>query len=471
LNWTPHAYQVEAKKFLLAREGAALFAEPGLGKTSITLSAIQELRSRGECSRALVVAPLRVCYTVWPDEVSKWDDFRDLRVSVVHGGKKHKALREDADIYLINPEGLVWLTGQDVAPFDVLVVDELTKFKHTGTLRFKALRPLLPTFRRRWGLTGTPTANGLMDLFGQCFVLDRGESLGRYITHYRSRYFSQGRDGFSWELRPGAEKAIQTRLAGLATTIRANDHLDMPRLIENRVDVILPAKARKVYKTFERTLMATLEDDTMLVGTTAASASMKCRQIASGAVYGADDEGAADYSRVIPIHDAKLEALRGLLDELQGSPAIVMYNFRHELSRLRGMLGEDTPAICGGSTAKTSQELAAAWNGGFLPVLLGHPAAMGHGLNLQRGGHHVVWFGLSWDYELYDQTIRRLWRQGSDSSRVFVHHIVARDTVDEAVMVALQKKKTSQNDLMDALRDYAASRKGLVSATKAPESL
>ena len=473
--WTPHAYQKKAVKFLLEHAAGALFLDPGLGKTSITLATIKMLKQKKVLDKVLLIAPLRVCYSVWPKEVDKWSDFNGIKVVVLHGPNKDELLKVEADVYVINPEGLEWLlqvkksktaTGKTKVDvdlrrwkalgFDTLVVDELSKFKHTNTNRFKAIKLVLNTFRRRWGLTGSPASNGLLDLFGQCFILDQGRTLGPYISHYRMKYFVPSHDGFSWNIREGAEQEIYERLNPLALRMAADDYLDMPTLIENNIRVDLPEPVRLVYDQLEDDLIAKLNDK-VVVASNAAAASMKCRQVANGGIY-IDPEVESlvklpkSKREWVNLHTEKVDALADLIEELQGSPILVAYDFEHDLDRLRERLGQDVPYIGGGVSAKRSAELEKAWNAGHLPVLLGHPQAMAHGLNLQEVGHHVCWHSLTWDFELYDQFIRRVLRQGNKSKKVFVHHIMARGTVDEVVLAAVKSKRKGQNALFDALK-------------------
>jgi len=472
--WKPHAYQKKAVKFLLQHAAGALFLDPGLGKTSIVLAAIKVLIKKELIGKVLLVAPLRVCYSVWPNEVEKWKDFHGIRVQILHGPKKAENLEKDADIYVINPEGLDWLlqTRKVRSPngktkvsidirrwkrlgFDTLVIDELSKFKNTNTIRFKSMKLVLRTFSRRWGLTGSPASNGLMNLFGQCFMLDEGRSLGRYITHYRMEYFNQGYDGFTWTLKEGADEQIYERLRPLVLRI-GDDVLDMPDRVENNIIVDLPPKVMKVYQQMEEDLIAKLDDDTVTAAT-AAVASMKCRQIACGGVYLDPDVRAlvklpTTDKRWLDLHEAKLDALEDLIEELQGSPILVAYDFGHDLDRIQRRFGKDVPYIGGGVSTSRSRTLEKAWNRGDLPYLFGHPKSIGHGLNLQEHGHHVAWHSITWDYELYDQFIRRVLRQGNQSKRVFVHHIIAKNTIDEAIMGALKSKRRGQNALFHALK-------------------
>lgn len=466
-KWAPHSYQRAAMRFLLRHAAGGLFADPGLGKSSVTLGAIKVLKKSGMLSKVLVIAPLRVCYSVWPAEIAKWTDFHGLTHVILHGPHKDKLLQKDVDIYIINPDGLKWLLGRTAAQwralgFDTLVVDELTKFKHHGTARFKMLKGLLSTFQRRWGLTGSPAANGLMDLFGQCYIMDCGRSLGTYITHYRMKYFVPGYDGYTWNLREGADQEIYERLAPLVLRISAADHLDLPQLVENDIWVDLPPVARDVYDALEEELIASINGQ-VVTASTAAVASMKCRQVANGGVYVDADitkllKRAKTDREWVDLHTAKVDALSDLVDELQGAPLLAAYDFSHDLARLRTRFGKDVPYIGGGVTAGRATELERLWNAGKLPLLLVHPMSVAHGLNLQECGQHVAWHSLTWNYEHYDQLIRRVLRQGNPHSRVVVHRIMARDTVDEAVLESITGKCTGQNRLFEALKKLAGRR-------------
>nr|WP_087475490.1 DEAD/DEAH box helicase [Nitrospira cf. moscoviensis SBR1015] len=476
-QWKPHKFQKAGVKWLLEHACAALFADPGVGKTSMTLGALKLLIGGGHASKVLIVAPRRVCYEVWPKEIEKWKDFNHLTIEVLHGPDKDEALARDADIYVINPEGLDWLLGctkvttasgkrsssvnqkrwKDLG-FDTLVVDELSKFKHSQTQRFKTLKQVLGSFRRRWGLTGSPAANGLMDLFGQAYVLDMGNALGQYVTHYRTKYFVPAWDGFSWTPKEGAEERIYEAMAPLVMRI-GSEHLDLPTLVDQTIEVALPASAVRMYEELEEHLITQM-DDGFITAANAAVASSKCRQVASGAVYldeGVDVGKNKKVHRIgkrtwADIHDAKLDALEELVDGLQGKPLLVGYDFQHDLAHIQQRFG-DVPYIGGGVTDKRANELVDQWNDGQLPLLLGHPASMGHGLNLQSGAcSHVAWFSLTWDFELYDQFIKRVHRQGNKTDRVFVYHLTAAGTIDEAVYWALKSKKKGQNALFEGLK-------------------
>lgn len=482
--WKPHNYQKKAMKFLIEHAASALFLDPGLGKTSITYGALKVLLKKKLINKVLLIAPLRVCHLVWPNEREKWADFNGLRVVVLHGPKKDKLLQEDADIYVINPEGLEWLlqvqktktrngkTSVSVdrkrwkaLGFDTLVVDELSKFKHSSTNRFKSLKLVLDTFGRRWGLTGSPASNGLLDLFGQAYVLDQGRSLGQFITHYRSKYFeTHDKEGFVWTPRPGAEDEIYERLAPLALRMAATDYLELPELTMNIIKLELPPDVRKIYEELEDDLITKIEENVVLAQN-AASASIKCRQVANGGIYLTPDLQITGFKlekqkrEWVNLHTVKVDALADLIDELQGQPLLVAYDFEHDLDRLRTKLGADLPYIGGGVSTARSKDLERLWNAGKLPVLLAHPQAVAHGLNLQEVGKHVCWHSMTFDFELYDQFIRRVYRQGNKASRVFVHHLLMKDTVDMLMLYAVRRKEKGQNGLFDALQQLSKGRK------------
>jgi SNF2 family DNA or RNA helicase len=465
-QWHPHPYQKKAIKFLLEHAGGGLLLDPGLGKTSITLAALTILKKEGLFERALVVAPLRVCHSVWPKEIEKWENFNHFSISIIHG-KKEAAVKKKADIYIINPEGLAWLFGVpklfQKLGIDTLVIDESSKFKKTDTKRFRILKPYLPKFDRRWILTGSPAPNGLMDLFGQIYICDLGASLTPYITHYRNTYFTpSGYGGYKWKLKQGAEAAINKKVAPLCLRLDAGDYLDLPEIRYNNRLVQLPPAARKLYDTMEKEMLVEL-DGQSITALNAAAATNKCRQIANGGLLHSDFAArmsVLDREKWAHVHDAKTEDLLDLIEELSGQPVLVLYEFRHDLERLLKALGKDTPWIGGGVSPKRSAEICDAWNRDEVPVLLGQPQSMGHGLNLQGGAcKTVVWYGMTWDFEVYDQAIKRVARQGSKHKRITVHHIIAENTVDEAVLWALRGKKKVQSGFLEALRVYAKGRR------------
>jgi len=482
--YTPHAYNKKAIKFLIEHAAAALFQDPGMGKTAETLAALKLLFKKGLVSKVLLIAPLRVCHLVWPKEVTKWADFAQLRVVVLHGPKKDELLASDADIYVINPEGLDWLlqttktktargktsVAVDVRRFkllgfDTLVIDELSKFKHTNTNRFKALKQVLKTFGRRWGLTGSPAANGLLDLFGQCFILDEGRSLGPYISHYRSKYFETvDKAGFVWQPRRGAEDEIYRRVAPLALRMDADDYLELPELVTNVVKLDLPPDARALYDELEEELILELEEGA-IVAKNAAVASGKLRQIANGGIYLTPDLQPVGFKlpkakrEWLNLHNTKVDAVEDLLGELQGSPLLLAYEYEHDLDRLRARFGLDLPYLGGGVATARAAELERLWNAGKLPVLACQPASVAHGLNLQESGYHICWHSQTWDYELFDQLVRRLRRQGSTAKRVFCHHLVVRRTIDEQLLLATRRKEKGQQAFFKALQDLAKNKR------------
>lgn len=487
----PKPHQQTITRWLLRHSRGAVFADPGMGKTAAVLQAFQALKKAGTSRGMIVVAPRRVCHNVWSHEsgvgeLDVWSTFHDLTVALVHGPKKEVALETPADLYVMTFEGLTWLAsgrcrgcGRDKPTMtkrgrrtvtacceeglvdvgrrlkdltrrgvDTLTIDELSRYKHARAQRSRSLRPWLSWFRRRWGLTGDPAPNGLIDLFGQLLVIDGGEALGPYVTHYRNKYFyPTGFGGYTWKLQDGAAKKIYKVIKPVTLAMRAEDHLDMPTLVERDLWVDLNPKARKAYDAMEEDLVALLDDD-LVTAANAAVASAKCRQLASGGVYTADHSG----RKVLHVHHEKTEALKELVEELQGSPLLVAYEFDHDYDRICAGLKREVPVLRGGVTDRQASRIIAAWNEGELPVLCGHPLSMAHGLNLQRAGNHVAWYSLTWDYELYDQLVRRVYRQGQGARRVFVHRILARNTVDTAVAAALKSKRGGQNALLEALK-------------------
>ena len=448
-SWQPHDYQRRAIRLLLSQSAGGLFLDPGLGKTSTCLAAIKILKSKGLIGKVLIIAPLRPVYKVWPDEINKWSDFQGLTYAILHGQHKEHNLRAEADIYIINPEGLAWLYGHKELPaFDCLIIDESTKFKDTTTRRFRLLKAALPSFTRRWILTGTPVPNGISDLFGQIFILDGGGTLGRFITHFRNEYFVRsGYNLYEWKPRTGAFEEIVGKISPLILQLSAEEHLAMPALQPASILVDLPDAARERYTAVEDNFLSLSEGGNIVAGN-AAVAGVKCRQMANGAVYDGD-------GNVIEIHDAKLDALEDLLEELNGAPTLVLYEFQHDADRIEKRI-PGVKRITSGMSASRFEHLVDAFNLGAVPVLLGHPASMAHGLNLQKACHHIIWFGITWNLEHYDQAIARVYRQGQSSQTVFVYHIVAKGTLDEKVLRVLGSKERSQTALLNALGESGA---------------
>jgi hypothetical protein len=449
--WKPHEYQKKAVQFLLGTAGGSLWLDPGLGKTAIVLSALQWLRSKNTTPiRMLVLAPLRPTYGVWPKEVKKWEQFSHMSVGVLHGAKKAKVLAAQHDIYVMNYEGINWLAthlARKPWPFDVLVVDEISYLKNTQTQRFKTLRPLLDKFNRIWGLTGSPAPNSLLDIFGPQYVVDKGATFGQYISRFRNEYFyPSGYGGYEWKIQPDGEARIHAKLDGKVLRMSAEDYLNLPELIYNNLKVELPPAARKIYEEFEKGLTVKLAQGE-ITAANAAVAVMKGQQIANGGSYLDGLERVSTH-----LHDAKTDAVLELVEELSGQPCIIGYHFQHDLERLKKAF-PSAPVIGSGVTGDKLQSIIDSWNAGQISVLLAHPMSAGHGLNLQGAGHAVIWYSLTWSLEVYEQFIRRLWRQGQ-RNRIVVHHIIAKATVDEAIMLAVKRKNKTQQSLLNAVRDY-----------------
>jgi SNF2 family DNA or RNA helicase len=415
-----------------------------------------------------VVAPLRVAFQVWPREPegwagSEWADVAKLKIVVLHGSRKDYLARQEADIFVINFDGLKWAVESGALAqlgCDTLIIDESTALKHTNTKRFKMLKPLFPRFTRRWILTGTPNPNGYLDLFGQFYAVDCGLALGRFVTHFRNAFFFPvDKMGWNWKLKEGAEELIQKKVAPYVFRLDAADYLELPELVENVIRVELPKDARRVYDELEEELITQLGERTVTAAS-AGVAAMKCAQVADGGLYHQQEEPEDWGKRTwTDIHTEKSRATKELLDEINGSPTLVVYDFKHDLARLKQALQIDfkePPHIGGDVSPKESEALIAAWNRDELPVLLVHPQTVSHGLNLQLGtGHNIIWHSLIYDRERYDQLNRRLIRQGSRAKRVFVHHIVAINTIDVVKLRTLKKKGEVQQNFLDALKAYA----------------
>ena len=448
MEFRPYDYQTKAIRRVESCKAVGLFLDMGLGKTVITLTAVKDLIEDFEIFRVLVIAPKRVAEDTWTREHEKWDHLAELRISKVMGtpGQRAKALETDADVYVIGRDCVQWLVEyyqrkRNGWPFDMLVIDELSSFKNPQAKRFRAIKKALPFTQHIVGLTGTPSPNGLMDLWAQVYLLDQGERLGRTIGSYREKYFRPGkRNGyvvFQWEPLKGAQEAIEGKLRDLCLSMSAEDYLELPERLDRVVPVKLTEKELKVYNTMERESLIELENrEEAVVGLNAAAVMNKLLQIANGRVY--TSEG-----NILKVHEEKLDALEEIADTAQG-PVLVFYSFRHDLEAIRERFPD-------ARTLEGAEDIA-AWNEGRIPMLLAHPASVGYGLNLQAGGHVIVWYGLTWSLEHYQQANARLYRQGQEHT-VIVHHLVAEGTVDEQVMRALEKKDTSQAALLQALKD------------------
>lgn len=435
--------QLEAVAHLVGSHAALLVADPGAGKTAITLKAFMLLKEQGVASKMLIVAPLRVCQLVWRQEGQKWTEFRDLRFSFLHGDDKAKRLRDDADVWLINPEGCQWLSEQFYGrriPWDTVVIDETTKFKNAGCRkrgkRASALRTKIRHARRRWGLTGTLIPNGYIDLHGQMLMLDDGAALGTYITHYRDIYFSLGFNGFDYVLQPDGAQRIEQRIAPYVYRL---PYTELPPLQDDIRMVELAPAERKLYEKLKKDMLVELGGETITAANSAATFS-KLKQLANGAVYNVSKEW-------IHVHDAKIEAIAELVEELGGSPLLIGYEFRSDLERLQKRF--PTLRTFDGTNEREAQALEADWNANRVEILAAHPASVGHGLNLQQGAaSHIAWMSPTIDYELYDQFIRRLRRRGNASDRVMNHIFLAKDTVDDVLTLpAIRDKAITQDTL------------------------
>ena len=449
MKYSPHKYQSYATRFIEEHPVSAVFLDMGLGKSVITLTAVFDLcLDYFTVRKVLVIAPLRVARDTWPDELRKWDHLNGLSYAVAVGTESERkaALLRSASVYIINRENVQWLIEESGLPFDydMVVIDELSSFKSHQAKRFRSLLKVRPGVRRIVGLTGTPSSNGLMDLWAEFRVLDLGKRLGRFIGRYRETYFTpdkrNGQVVFSYKPLPGAEEAIYRQISDITISMKAVDHLKMPECLYNEVPVVLSEKERQFYDDMRQDLVISLKGEEIDAGNAAALAN-KLSQMANGAIYGEDQ-------RVFRIHDRKLDALEDLIEAANGKPVLVAYWFRHDYERICERLHSRHIPF---SRLETSEDIR-RWNAGELPVALIHPASAGHGLNLQAGGSTLVWFGLTWSLELYQQTNGRLWRQGQKADTVVIHHIIAKGTIDERIMTALRKKEKTQMALIDAVR-------------------
>lgn len=446
MHYEPHEYQKYATEKIINLPACGLFLEMGLGKTVSTLTAINELiYDRFEVERVLVIAPKRVADDTWTSEAEKWDHLRCLTFSKILGtaAQREAALQVKADIYLINRENVVWLVDKlrKQWPFDMVVVDELSSFKSNQAKRFKALRAIRPLIKRFVGLTGTPAPNGLMDLWPEVYLLDCGERLGKTITGYRDRYFYPGkRNGytvFTWEPKEGAEEAIHQKISDICISMKAEDYLRLPEQVVNDIRIRLAPEEMHKYRELEKEKLMDL-DGQEITALSAAAVWGKLLQLANGAVY--DDDGGATM-----LHDKKLDALEEIVEAACGHPVLVFYNFRHDYDRLMARFERLSPR-----TIQTSGDIR-DWNAGRIRLLLAQPASMGHGLNIQVGGHIIVWFGLNPSLELYQQANARLHRQGQKQA-VIIHRLITKGTVDEDVIKKLETKDQRQDSLMEAVK-------------------
>lgn len=443
MKYKPHEYQVYATEYILTHPIAAVLLDMGLGKSVITLSAIFDLTLDSFLVRkVLVIAPLRVARDTWPAEIEKWDHLKGLNYTVAVGSvaQRKRALMKRAQVYIINRENIEWLISRSGISFDfdMVVIDELSSFKSHQAKRFKSLLKVRPKVKRIVGLTGTPSSNGLMDLWAEYRLLDMGQRLGRFIGRYREDYFVPDKRNqqviFSYKPKPGAEEAIYRLISDITISVKGSDYLKLPELVINEVPVKLSEKEMKTLDTMKRDLITTVKGEE-ITAANAAALSGKLLQMANGAVY--DDQGV-----VIHIHDRKLDALEDLIEAANGKPVLIAYWFKHDLSRIQKRFEVEV--------LSTSDSIK-RWNDGEISIAAIHPASAGHGLNLQAGGSTLVWFGLTWSLELYQQTNARLWRQGQKET-VVIHHLISKGTIDERVMKALNDKNNTQSALIDAVK-------------------
>ena len=441
-----HRYQPFAARWIIEHPYCGLLLDMGLGKTLTTLTALEWMIDLlGGVTKTLIIAPLSVAKNTWPAEIAKWDHTQHLSYSLVLGDRVHRvnALLTDADIYITNRENVGWLVDyyKQRWPFDTVVIDELSSFKSPAATRFKSLRKVRPRMKRVVGLTGTPAPNSLMDLWPEMYLLDQGERLGKTITGYRRDYFHPGAgDGhivYKWELNQGAEAKIYDRISDIAVSMKSGDYLQLPPRTDNTVEVELKPKQMGQYRQLEKDFILDAEEDGEITASNAAVLTNKLLQMANGAIY--DDD-----KQVVRIHDRKLEALKAIIEEAQGQPVLVFYQFKHDLARI-------LEAIPEAKALDVKSDDIERWNRGEIPVLLAQPQSAGHGLNLQQGGHIIVWFSLTWSLEYYQQANARLDRQGQ-TQPVIVHHLVAKGTIDEQVLRVLQGKAKGQNALLEAVK-------------------
>lgn len=468
--WKPDADQRRAVKFLLEHACAGILADPGFGKTSVGLQAFKLLQHEGLEERMLVVCPLRPAHMVWPEQVRVWQQFTGMKVTLLHGPHREDALREkNTDVFVTTPDLVGWLFDKERRyrrlETTLLLVDESTKFKYMRSQRFAALRPFLPKFRRRWLFTGSIASNHLLHLHGQVYLLDLGRTFTPYVSHFQKKFFMPtGHEGYDWVPQAGAEKEIFQRLAPYVLRLDGEGK-GTPALVTNNVYVELPPKARRVYDQLEAELFTQI-DGKEISAFNAGALSVKCRQVTSGAVY---QDREVDEKTGLPkretkrrwlkVHEAKTEALLELLDELQGKQLFLGYWWQHDLERLKRAV-PGLRVMGGGQSLKQDIALEQAWNEGAFQVMAAHPQSIGHGLNLQKSGaQHVAFYTPTYDFELYDQFIRRIRRRGNPKAKVYVHHLLARDTLDLAVLASLGRKARTQHALYEAMLAYRRSRR------------
>jgi SNF2 family DNA or RNA helicase len=492
----PAPYQLEGTRQLLEHDNFGLLFDPGLGKTATVLHALKALKiGQDRPLRALVIAPRLVCVDTWPNEIAKWDQFKDLG-HVQLRNEKEIDFKRDETIWLINPEVtrlsklfdavVGYILGQlkimgyrglddlfakpnkwaaftsilrarpGLWPFDVLVNDESSKFKNPSSKRFKLLKKFLPFFPRRYILTGTFAPNGLLDIFSQCYIMDLGETFGQYVTQYRKKYFEiDNPKFFTYKIRPGAEREIQRQVAPMVMRLDAAKHLDLPDLVHNRIKVTLPKKAQQVYDDIEKDFLAELDDGDELVALNSTSKYLLCRQLANGSYYDPQTED----KRVLPMHKAKTERLKLLIDELNGKPLLVAYVYRADLEQIEKEIKGKVPSIGGHTSERQARAYLDQWNRRELPVLCAQCSSISHGLNMQAGGNDLCFYSLTDNLEDYEQLIRRIYRRGV-KGQVRVHYLLADETIDAAVYRRIKSKEQTERTLLEAIEEYRREKYG-----------
>lgn len=448
MQYTPHNYQAYCIQRVVEDPAVGLFLRPGLGKTVITLTAVNILKYfRWQVAKVLVVAPKKIAEATWSKEAAKWDHLRHLRISTVLGStnRRIKALNTPADVYIINRENVEWLADyyKQAWPFDMVVLDESTSFKNSKSKRFKALRRVRRFIKKMVLLTGTPSSKGIEDLWAQVYLLDEGARLGKTLTQYRQIYFDCNTHGghfTEYEAKDGAEAAVLAAISDICISMKAEDYLELPSSISHEIPVMLDPKALREYKQFERELLLEIDENIITAGT-AGVLTGKLLQFCNGALYG--NEG-----QVVPVHDCKLEAYMELLEQIGGEPALTFYGYQHDRDRILERLKKTNLRV---RVYKGVQD-EDAWNAGEVDVLLVHPASCAYGLNLQAGGRHVIWYGLNWSFELNDQGNCRLWRQGSPYDKVYIHYLIVQECVDEDVMATIRDRADTHEAVMRALK-------------------
>jgi len=447
LLFKPHTYQEYAINHIMDNRAAGLFLDMGMGKTVSTLTSIENLLFLGDVNKVLVIAPLRVAEDTWSTETEKWDHLENIRISKILGTDKQRRLAAsiDADVYVINRENVTWLVDNYFKSWkwDMCVIDESSSFKSSKAKRFRALKKVRPYFKRIVELTGTPAPNNLIDLWPQIYLLDGGKRLGRTITGFKEQYFTPGRRNgytvFDWIIKEGSEDAIYNNIGDICMSMKAKDYLDLPERIDNIISINLTNEARKQYNQLAKDLVIEFQDND-ITATNAAVLTGKLLQMSNGAIY-------SETKEVIEIHEEKLKALLDIVEAANGKPVLIFYSFKHDYHRIISFLAENKLKAKGLEDSKDIKK----WNEGKIPILLVHPASAGHGLNLQYGGNIIVWFGLTWSLEFYQQANARLHRQGQKEI-VIIHHLVSKDTVDEDVMEALKNKEVNQEMLLEAVK-------------------